>query len=135
MTKKIYYFMLLCFLTIVFSCKDDDLRDLNHTHNSSHQTKMNKVSFEEMQNFIKENAKGIFPKSLNLISNKGSEIYITDIDSTQITQIYYEGITTFTLPVKTRDEDKYVFSDLIFNIKNGELQEYIYHYNPSEHWL
>lgn len=128
------YLMLICILGLVFSCSQEDFADTAHSHNAGH-NQMNKVSFEEMQNFIKQNTKGTLPRSLSTILNKGSESYIAGIDSTQITQIVYDGVTTFTLPVTTSDNEKYVFSDLIFNIKNGVLQEYIYHYNPTENWL
>lgn len=135
MNKKITYFALLCFLSMLFSCNhDEDLMESKHYH-TTEDTRMNKVSFQEMKNFIKKNAIGTFPSSLNAIFNKGSDPYITNIDSTQITQISYDGVVTFTLPVKTIDEGKYTFSDLIFNIKNGEVKEYIYHYNPSENWI
>lgn len=135
MTKKITYFILLCFLTIVFSCKVDDLTDLDNSQHSEHNARMNRVSFGEMKKYLNENGNGFSPQSLNTVFNKSSENYITDIDSTLITKIVYHDFTTFTIHINTKDDDKYKFSNLIINLKNGELQEYIYHYNPTENWL
>lgn len=133
--KKIVYFLMICIAGILFSCSEDDLSKSNNPHDHvGIESKMNKVSLQEMKNFLKEQNKGLFPKSIDASLNKDASIYITKIDSTQVVQITYGDITTFTLYVETLDKENYAYSNLVLKYYNGELKEYVFHYNPTVEW-
>jgi hypothetical protein len=107
--------------------------DTIQVHSNS---RVNKVSFEEMENFIQKNAKNTIPDYLkpnNL--NKNTEQYITAIDTADIIKVVHNDITSFTLKVNTLGDKDFTFSNLVINVHNDNIEEYIYHYIPDAQWL
>ena len=135
MIKKIYLILLVCLTGILLSCSEDDVnKPHDHHEHSEYGMRKNKVSFQNMKDFLSKESSSL-PFSLNLSLSKGESSYITAIDSTNITQIVIGDVTTFTLHVNTLDDGLYTFSNLIIKSHNGQTQEYVLHYNPTQEWL
>lgn len=139
MMKNNFLLRFVRILSLVFfaalvlnACAGEDLAELHSSHAEQNAT-MHRVSFDEMNKYFNENGV-VTPKSLDSAYNKGTDSYITDIDSASITKITLDNITTFTMRINTPDDSKYEFSNLIIELKNGIKEEYIYHYNPTEEW-
>lgn len=135
MKRNFIFFKILCLLVLIFSCRQDYLVESNSKSPTSN-ARMNRVSFEEMEIFLKENTKNNFPNSLDKkYFDKNDNNYITYIDSTSINKIVYGDTTSFTMFINTINDKEYTFSNLIIKTKNGITEEYIYHYKPEEKWL
>ena len=112
--RKILLFILLT--NFAFSCSEDDQNNPSTNFNDAnrHQNaKKENVNIQQMKSYIKEYTDLSFLLPLNPELNKGVD-YIEYIDSTNITKISYNGITTFTLFVNTLDDEFYNYSNLIF---------------------
>lgn len=84
---------------------------------------------------MKNKLSGKDVKSLALgIANKAGDDYIVSIDSTAVTEIINDSLTTYTLRVYTQDEENYAYSNLIIKEVNSEIEEYIAHYTPTPEW-
>lgn len=89
-----------------------------------------------MENFIQKNTKKQIPNYLKLHNlGKRTEQYITDIDTTDIIKVVHDSITSFTIKVNTIPDKDFTFSNLVINVKNNKIEEYIYHYKPEAQWL
>ncbi|QIG88525.1 hypothetical protein G6R40_02105 [Chryseobacterium sp. POL2] len=130
------YFLTMLALLFLFSCTREYLMESNDTIQFHSNSRVNKVSFEEMENFIQKNAKNTLPDYLkpnNL--NKNTKQYITAIDTADIIKVVHNDITSFTLKVNTVDDKDFTFSNLVINVHNGNIEEYIYNYIPDAQWL
>ncbi|QIG88668.1 hypothetical protein G6R40_02840 [Chryseobacterium sp. POL2] len=130
------YFLTMLALLFLFSCTREYLMESNDTIQVHSNSRVDKVSFEEMENFIQKNAKNTLPDYLkpnNL--NKNTEQYITAIDTADIIKVVHNDVTSFTLKVNTLGDKDFTFSNLIINVHNGNIEEYIYHYIPDAQWL
>jgi len=130
------YFLTMLALLFLFSCTREYLMESNDTIQVHSNSKVNKVSFEEMESFIQTNAKNTLPNYLkpnNL--NKNTKQYITAIDTADIIKVVHNDITSFTLKVNTVDDKDFTFSNLVINVHNGNIEEYIYNYIPDAQWL
>lgn len=130
------YFLTMLALLFLFSCTREYLMESNDTIQVHSNSRVNKVSFEEMENFIQKNAKNTIPDYLkpnNL--NKNTEQYITAIDTADIIKVVHNDITSFTLKVNTLGDKDFTFSNLVINVHNDNIEEYIYHYIPDAQWL
>lgn len=129
--------MLGCLTGILFSCSEDDLNQLDENQEKLHHHNVSKekVTFQDMKRFLEKHSNYSLPSSLSFSLNKGENQYITHIDSTKITQIVNDSITSFTLHINTVDDELYAFSNLVIKSSNGKVQEFIYHYNPTTEWL
>lgn len=94
--KKIIHLVLIFFTIFMVSCSEEEYGKSIEQHEQH--VKMNKVSFQEMKDFLNQNVNH-FPTSLNITFAKGDSNYITEIDSTNITQVINEDTTTFTLHI------------------------------------
>lgn len=132
--KQTVYFLLLCFSVFCFSCSDDDkFRASVEQENAEKGYKRSIVSFKEM----KLKLSSLDGKAISLFSNaahKGGDDYIQSIDSTYIIQFTNDTLTTYTLRVSTLDDENYSYSNLIIRSLNGETEEFIAHYAPTETW-
>lgn len=122
---------MVCLTGITFSCSEDDY---SHQHTELEMGTLfqkRTISFAEMKNKLS----GKDVKSLALgIANKGGDDYIVSIDSTAVTEIINDSLTTYTLRVYTQDEENYAYSNLIIKEVNSEIEEYIAHYTPTPEW-
>lgn len=85
MIKKIYLILLVCLTGILLSCSEDDVnKPHDHHEHSEYGMRKNKVSFQNMKDFLSKESSSL-PFSLNLSLSKGESSYITAIDSTNIT--------------------------------------------------
>ncbi len=87
-----------------------------------------------MKNILKKANYITLPASLELMNEEKNNLYITKIDSSQITWISYEGVTSFTFHINTLDDKKYNFSNLVIKLYQDKIEEYIFHYTPTEQW-
>lgn len=123
-------------LLFLFSCTRDYLMDSNDNKPVDSHSRVNRINFQKMENFILKNTQAVLPNSLtiNNLNNK-SENYITDIDTTDIIKVVHNGITSFTIKVNTLSDKDFTFANLVVNVHNGNIEEYIYHYKPEAQWL
>lgn len=133
--KKTVYFLLLCFTAFLFSCLEDDLnKSHDHNNHAEHKMRMKKVSFHDMKSYLLKHTNSTLPASLDPSFNKGGDAFITAIDTTNISQITSGDVTTFTLYVNTLDDELYAYSNLVIKLHNGQTEESILHYNPTQEW-
>src|SRR5690606_10624728 len=50
------------------------------------------------------------------------------------TQITDGTLNSFTLHINTIDDELYQYSNLVIKSYNGQIEEYIFHYNPTAEW-
>ncbi len=134
--KKTIYFLLLCVAGILFSCSEDEGL---YKHATEQETalksgyKKSIVSFEDMKSKLSL-SKGRALSLFSNLANKGGDDYIQKIDSIYIIQFSNDSLTTFTMGVSTLDDENYSYSNLIIRLMDGETEEFIAHYSPTEEW-
>lgn len=130
------YFLIALALLFLFSCTRDYLLESNDNMPVDTNSRVSRINFQEMENFIQKNTKKTLPNYLKTSGlNKLTESYITDIDTTDIIKVIHKGITSFTLKVNTLGDKDFTFSNLVIIVHNGKTQEFIYHYKPEDKWL
>lgn len=92
--------------------------------------KKNKVSFQDMKSYLLHHTASSTPTSIENLHNKDGDAFIIAIDTTNIVQIIYGDVTTFTLHVNTLDDELYAYSNLVVKLHNGQTEESVLHYNP-----
>lgn len=129
--KKALPLFLLSWLFILFSCKEDDF---GPAHHEKHETgyKRSIVSYQDMKAALSSTS-GQSVLFTNLV-HKGGENYIQAIDSSYIVQFTNDTLTTYTMRVRTLDDGKYTYSNLIVRSFNGKTEEFVAHYSPTEDW-
>lgn len=134
MRKK--HFLIVLSLLFIFSCTREYSTEANNRIEDNTNAWVGKVNFQEMENFIQKNTKKQIPNYLKLHNlGKRTEQYITDIDTTDIIKVVHDSITSFTIKVNTLSDKDFTFSNLVINVKNNKIEEYIYHYKPEAQWL
>lgn len=133
--KKIIYFFLLCLAGLLFSCLEDgEISKHEDVHEKPHiGYKRSIVDFQEMKSKLSL-SKGQALLLFSNVANKGGDDYIHSIDSTYIIQYSNDTLTTFTMGVSTLDDGNYSYSNLIIRLMDGETEEFIAHYSPTEEW-
>ncbi len=133
--KKTIYLLLLCVVGVLFSCSEDEGIKTKEAHDKSHKMGYKKsiVSFEDMKAKL-SSTNGQALSLFSNIANKGGDDYIQAIDSSYIIQYGNDTLTTYTMRVSTIDDENYSYSNLIIRSKNGETEEFIAHYSPTEVW-
>lgn len=123
-------------MLFIFSCTREYSTEANNRIEDNTNAWVGKVNFQEMENFIQKNTKKQIPNYLKLHNlGKRTEQYITDIDTTDIIKVVHDSITSFTIKVNTLSDKDFTFSNLVINVKNNKIEEYIYHYKPEAQWL
>src|SRR5690606_17678825 len=109
--KKTIYLLLLGFATVLLfhSCNEEELEV---PHSEFHENQLHKriITFNELRlNLQNKNVNSI---QSNLFQ-RGGDDYIQSIDSTNIIEITYGNLTTYTLNVHTLDSEEPYLSNLI----------------------
>lgn len=133
--KKIIYFFLLCLAGLLFSCLEDgEISKHEDVHEKPHiGYKRSIVDFQEMKSKLSL-SKGRAISLFSNLANKGGDDYILAIDSTYVIQFSNDSLTTFTMGVSTLDDENYSYSNLIIRLMDGETEEFIAHYSPTDEW-
>lgn len=128
---------LLLFVTTFFtlhSCSEDDYLSKAESQKESYNSyKRSIVSFDDMRTQLSSSS-GEVLSLFNNIANKGGGEYIQEIDTTHIIQYTNDTLTTYTMRVVTLDEDNYSYSNLLIKSLNGETEEVVVHYKPTNEW-
>ena len=132
--KKFLYFLLLGFVTILLfhSCNEEELEVPHSEFHETNQLHKRIISFNELRlNLQSKNVKSL----QNNLLQRGGDDYIQFIDSTNIVEITYGNLTTYTLNVHTLDSEESYLSNLIIREEEDSIFEVIVHYEPSSNWI
>lgn len=133
--RKIICFLLISALGVLFSCSEDEgIFPNDNVHEQSYSGyKRAIVSFDDMKTKISSTNGQTF-SLFSDITHKGENNYILEIDSTYIIQYSNDTLTTYTMRVRTIKDELYLYSNLIVKVVNGDVEEYVAHYMPTEAW-
>lgn len=134
MKKTIYYLLLCCTVGLLFSCVEDDgINEPEASEKFHNGYQRSIVSFEDMRSKL-SSTNGHALSLFSTVSNKGGDAYIQEIDTTYIIQYSNDTLATYTMRVRTLDEENYSYSNLIIRSLSGETEEFIAHYLPTAEW-
>jgi len=132
--KKLLPIFLLSWLLLILSCSEDDSKQAlqdDHSAETGHYHK-GIISFAELKSKLNDKPVRLLAAGL---SGRGGEDYIQSVDSTNIIEITYGDLTTYTLNVHTLDDEEYYLSNLIIREEADSILEVIVHYQPSLNWI
>ncbi len=127
--KKTIYFLLICFTGIMFSCSEDDVTPINNDQLNYQENQISFKNFLELEGQnpkIKEIQKYFQSYSLHG-SNKDGDNINWEIDTTRITQIITDALTTYTFGVIEYDSVQ-GFRNVIIRNQNNNTQAFLVHY-------